>query len=60
MMGWCCSICTTLGGISAEVALSNILDRDLNASLCVCLSVTCGLTGAGFSVRELDLVRHEW
>ena len=46
MMGWCCSGCTTLIGISGEVNLSNIFARGINASLCAFTSVTSGLAGA--------------
>ena len=56
MMVWCCSGFTTLVGLDGEVALSNFLVRFLNASFCMFLSVTSGLSGASFSVHELNLV----
>ena len=48
MMCWCFSGCITLGGLAGEVALSNILARVVNDSLCVFPSVNGGLAGAGF------------
>ena len=48
MIYWCCYGCTTLIGLSGEVAFSEKIDRDLNESLCEFLSVTSGLERAGF------------
>ena len=48
MMCWCFSGCITLGGLAGEVALSNILARVVNDSLCVFPSVNGGLAGAVF------------
>ena len=50
MMCWCCFVCTTLGSLSGEVALSNIFARAINASFCEFPSVTSGLSGAGFCI----------
>ena len=47
-MGWCYYGCTTLGGLAGGVALSNILARVVNDSLCVFPSVNGGLAGSGF------------
>ena len=47
MMGWCCSVCTTFGGIAGEVSLSKHY-RYLNVSLCAFPSMAGGMSGAGF------------
>ena len=47
MMGWCCSVYTTFGGIAGEVALSKHY-RYLNVSVCAFPSVAGGVSGAGF------------